>query len=60
MLYMNYLSKNELFNLLDKSNFDIIYEVERREEGENVLGENGNDAIYILSKKRDNSCFKKN
>lgn len=52
ILYINYLSKNELFSLLDKSNFDVIYEIEKREEGENVLGENGNDAIYIISKKR--------
>lgn len=52
VLYINYLSKNELLALLNKCNFDVIYEIEKREEGENVLGENGNDAIYIISKKR--------
>lgn len=51
ILYMNYLNKNEIYNLLNKSNFDIIYETEKHEIGDNVIGENGNDAIYIIAKK---------
>lgn len=52
ILYMNYLNKREIYDLLDESNFDIIYETEKHETGENVIGENGNDATYIISRKR--------
>ena len=52
ILYMNYLTKNEIYSLLDESNFDIIYETEKHETGDNVIGEDGNDAIYIISRKR--------
>lgn len=50
---MNYLTKNEIYNLVNESNFDIIYETEKHETGENVIGEDGNDAIYIISRKRN-------
>jgi SAM-dependent methyltransferase len=50
VLYMNYLTKNEIYELL--KNFDIIYETEKHESGDNVIGEDGNDAIYIISKKK--------
>ena len=33
-------------------NFDIIYESEKHETGDNVIGEDGNDAIYIIVRKR--------
>ena len=52
VLYMNYLTKNEIYDLLDESNFKIIYETEKHETGDNVIGEDGNDAIYIISRKR--------
>ena len=52
VLYMNYLAKNEIYDLLDESNYDIIYETEKHEMGDNVIGEDGNDAIYIISRKR--------
>ena len=52
VLYMNYLTKNEIYDLLNESNFDIIYETEKHETGDNVIGEDGNDAIYIISRKR--------
>ena len=52
VLYMNYLTKNEIYDLLDESNFEIIYETEKHETGDNVIGEDGNDAIYIISRKR--------
>ena len=38
--------------LLNESNFDIIFETEKHETGDNVIGEDGNDAIYIISRKR--------
>ena len=52
VLYMNYLTKKEIYELLNNSNFDIIYETEKHETGDNVIGEDGNDAIYIISRKR--------
>ena len=52
VLYMNYLTKEEIYELLNNSKFDIIYETEKHETGDNVLGEDGNDAIYIISRKR--------
>ena len=52
VLYMNYLNKNEIYDLLNESNFDIIFETEKHEKGDNVIGEDGNDAIYIISRKR--------
>ena len=52
ILYMNYLNKNEIYELLNYSNFDIVYETEKHEVGDNVIGEDGNDAIYIIARKR--------
>ena len=52
VLYMNYLSKNEIYDLLNKSNFNIIYENEKHETGDNVIGKNGNDSIYIIARKK--------
>ena len=52
VLYMNYLTKDEIYELINNSNFDIIYETEKHEIGDNVIGEDGNDAIYIIARKR--------
>ena len=32
--------------------FDIVYETEKHEVGDNVIGKDGNDAIYIIARKR--------
>ena len=52
ILYMNYLTKNEIYELVKNNNFDILYETEKHETGDNVLGEDGNDAIYIIARKK--------
>lgn len=52
VLYMNYVTKEKIYSLLDDNNFEIIFEQEKREVGDNVLGEDGNDAIYIIAKKK--------
>ena len=52
VLYMNYLTKNEIYILLNETNFDIIYETEKHEIGDNVIGESGNDSIYIIARKK--------
>lgn len=49
---MNYLTKNEIYELLNNSNFDIIYETEKHETGDNVIGEDRNHTIYIIARKR--------
>lgn len=51
VLYMNYVSKKEIYDILFENNFEILFEKEKREIGDNVLGEDGNDAIYIICKK---------
>lgn len=50
VLYMNYLTKREIYELLN--DFDIIYETKKHESGDSVIGEDGNDAIYIISRKK--------
>ena len=52
VLYMNYLTKNQIYNLLRECNFEILYETEKHETGDNVIGEDGNDAIYIISQRK--------
>ncbi len=51
VLYMCYIPKEELYRLLRESGFDIIFEKVKHEDGSNTLGENGNDAIYVITKK---------
>ena len=53
VLYINYFTKEQIYNLLDESGFMGIYEIERQENDENAIGENGNDAIYIIARKKD-------
>lgn len=52
VLYINYLTKNHIYDLLNETNFDIIYETEKYETCDNVLGEDGNYAIYIIARKK--------
>ena len=54
VLYMNYFTKEQIYNLLDESGFMSIYENEKHEDGAGVIGENGNDAIYIIARKKMN------
>ena len=52
VLYMNYLTKEQIYNLLKECNFEILYETEKHETGDNVIGEDGNDAIYVISRRK--------
>ena len=52
MLYMNYMNRNQVNDLLNKNKYDILFETKKHETGDNVIGENGNDAVYVISKKR--------
>ena len=50
VLYVNYLNKNEIYNLLNESNFNILYEEECQEIGDNVIG---NKSIHIIARKNE-------
>ena len=52
ILFMSYFSKEEVYNILKNNNFEILYEKERHEEGDGVIGEDGNDAVYVILRKR--------
>lgn len=51
MLYFNFFTKEQINELLKKHNFEKIYEKEKEKIGENELGENGNNKIFIIAKK---------
>lgn len=53
VLFMNYYSKEEILDLFKENGFEIIDQYERKETGDNVIGEDGNDAIFILAKKTE-------
>lgn len=52
VLYMNYITREGLYDLLNVCGYDIIYEKTKHEDGTGVLGEDGNDAIYIIARKK--------
>ena len=52
-LYMYYETKNQIKDLLKNSNFNVVYEHETIKTGSNEIGENENDAIYIIARKRE-------
>ena len=52
VLYMNYMNRDHVNELLAKNNFDILYESTKHEEGENIIGEDGNDAVFVITKKK--------
>lgn len=49
--YLCYITKEELYRLLRESGFEIVYEKEKLEDRSNTFGENGNNAIFIITKK---------
>lgn len=52
VLYYNFFTKQQINELLQRYNFEKIYETEKEEVGENELGETGNNKIFIIAKKR--------
>lgn len=52
VLYMNYYSQEEIFNLLNECGFNIIKDFYKKEIGDNVIGEDGNDTLFVIAKKR--------
>ena len=53
VLFMNYFSKQEVYNILQRNNFELLYEKEKHEEGDGIIGENGNDAVYVILRKKE-------
>ena len=52
ILYMNYMSKLHVDGVLESNGFEKLYESEKHEEGDGVIGENGNDAVYVIARKK--------
>ena len=52
VLYFNFFTKEYIYNLLSSHNFEIIFETEKTEVGENELGEEGNNKIFIIARKK--------
>ena len=52
VLYIQYFSKPEFNKLLEDTNFEVIYEYCKRADAVNEIGENGNDAVFLIVKKK--------
>lgn len=51
ILYMNYMEKLYVNQLLEKTGFEKVFEAEKHEEGSGVIGDGGNDAVYLIARK---------
>ena len=51
VLYFNFFTKEQIEKLLKNNNFKKIYEMEKEEIGEDELGEEGNNKIFVIAKK---------
>ena len=51
VLYFNFFTKEEINELLQKHNFEKIYETEKIEVGENELGKDENSKVFIIARK---------
>lgn len=51
-LYFNFFSKEQINELLQKHNFQKIYEIEKEEIGENELGGDGNSKVFVIARKK--------
>jgi len=52
VLYFNFFTKEQINELLQKYNFEKIYETEKEEVGENELGETGNNKVFVIARKK--------
>lgn len=50
-LYMNYMDRPYVDELLGQNGFEKVFEFNKHETGDGVIGENGNDAVYVIAKK---------
>ena len=51
VLYMNYMDHAYVDELLERNGFEKEFESSKHETGDGVIGENGNDAVYVIAKK---------
>lgn len=51
VLYMNYMERPYVDELLSRNGFEKVYESSKHESGDGVIGEDGNDAVYVIAKK---------
>ena len=52
VLYFNFFTREQINELLQRFNFEKIYETEKEEVGENELGEDGNNKVFVIARKR--------
>ena len=52
ILYFNFFTKDLIERMLGNNNFDILFETEKTDVGENELGEDGNNKVFVIAKKR--------
>lgn len=52
ILYFNFFTRELIDKLLTENHFEKIYELEKEEVGENELGEDGNNKVFIIARKK--------
>lgn len=52
VLYFNFFTKELINKLLSDNDFEKIYETEKTEVGENELGEEGNNKVFVIARKK--------
>ena len=53
VLYINYFTKPEFDKLLEETNFEVLYEYSKRADATNEINKNGNDAVFLIVKKKE-------
>lgn len=52
VLYFNFFTKEYINELLSTNNFELVYQIEKTEVGENELGESGNNKVFVIARKK--------
>lgn len=51
LLYFNFFTKELIDKILNENNFEKIFEIEKKEIGENELGDNSNSKVFVIARK---------
>lgn len=52
VLYFNFFTKDLINQMLRNNNFEKLFETEKTEVGENELGEEGNNKVFVIARKK--------
>lgn len=52
VLYFNFFTKDLIKQMLNNNSFETLFETEKTEVGENELGEDGNNKVFVIARKR--------